>query len=492
MRVLNKVKILIFGVICSLIIAPAFAQKQAQNKTLSVAQLQEDFKIFRGALEEMHAGIYWYSSKAEMDQKFEQIKQSLNNPMTEQDFFVKLASITAKIKCGHTWIASSKPLRKHLWENNQLMPIKIKVVHNRMYCLTNVSNNQALKPGNEILQINHLKVDSLLNLMNYYSPGDGHIQEARVARVQRYFPYFYTLYIDQPAQYKITFLDKQKQKQTIIFDAVPLEKIFPESGRKRKQTPLIKLKFLKNPKVAILKVLSFNNWKINKKKYKFIKVLKQCFAQIDSAQVKNLIIDVRSNFGGVERFGMALHAYLTDKPFHFYKGMFFRNKRTKYRSYSNISWFNYQLYKLKLKFKKLNDTTYALKNDDNMDLYTDVAKTFKGKTYVLINHESYSTTGDFAAMTHYKRLATFVGTETGGGYYGNTSDYDLEVKLPHSKIRVGVPICRYETNIPMDQKLFGRGTIPHYKVRPTMEDILNKRDVELEYTLQLIKKNQTK
>ena len=186
---------------------------------------------------------------------------------------------------------------------------------------------------------------------------------------------------------------------------------------------------------------------------------------------------------------MALHSYLTDTPFHFYKGMYFRNNRTKYRRYTSTSWFMYQLFKLKLKFRKLNDTTYALKNDDNMDIYPAAAKPFKGKTYVLINRESYSTTGDFAAMTRHKKLATFVGTETGGGYYGNTSDYELEVTLPNSKIRAGIPVCRYETNIPLDKKLFGRGTIPHHKVEPTIEDILNKRDVELAYVLRLIKQN---
>ncbi|OJJ14416.1 hypothetical protein BKI52_42290 [marine bacterium AO1-C] len=467
-------------------IIPAFAQ----NSTLTVPQLKKDFKVFRGILEEMHAGIYWYSSKAEMDQAFDQVAQALNKSMTEQAFFQKLASITAKIKCGHTWIATSKPLRKHLWEHNKLMPVQVKIVQNKMYCFTNVSDNQALKPGNEILQINHLKVDSLIKLMNYYSPGDGYIDQARVTRVQRYFPYFYTLYIDQPSQYQITFLNKQKQKQTITLAAEPLQKVLPK--RERKRIPLIQLKFIKNPKVAVLKVIGFDNWKIGKKKYKFKRVLEQCFAKIDSAKVDNLIIDVRNNHGGVEKFGMALHAYLTDKPFHFYKGMYFRNKRTKYRRYTSTSWLTYQLYKIALKFDKLNDSTYALKSDDNMDLYHRAGQSFKGKVYVLINRESYSTTGDFAAMTHYKKLATFVGTETAGGYYGNTSDYEFEVKLPNSKIRVGVPLCRYETNIPMDKKLFGRGTIPHHRVEPTMEDILNKRDVALEYTLQLIKKIQTK
>lgn len=491
MCVLNKIKFIVIGALLCLWITPTLAQVKAQNPILSVAQLQKDFKIFRGILEEMHAGIYWYSSKAQMDQQFDLVAKSLDKPMTEQAFFQKLASITAKIKCGHTWIASSKPLKKHLWENNNLMPMQIKVIQNQMYCLTNLSGNQALQPGNEILQINHLKVDSLLKLMTYYVPGDGYNDAARFTNAQRYFPYFYTLYIEQPKQYKITFLNSQRQKQTILVDAVPVAKVFPEKRRQRTPTHLIKLKFLENPKVAVLKVLSFDNWKIGRKKYKFKQVLAQCFKRIDSARVANLIIDVRNNWGGEEQFGMALHSYLTDKSFHFYKGMYFRNKRTKYRRYTSTSWFLYQLYKLKLKFRKLNDTTYALKNDDNLDLYPAAAKPFKGKTYVLINGESYSTTGDFASMTHHKKLATFVGTETGGSYYGNTSDYEFIVTLPQSKIRAGVPICRYETNIPIDKKLFGRGTIPHHKVEPTIDDILNKRDVELAYVLRLIKKNQT-
>ena len=486
MCVLNKMKFLLLGSICYLMISPTFAQHQ----TLSVDKLQKDFKVFRGILEEMHAGIYWYTSKADMDQTFERINHSLNQPMTEQVFFQKLAHVLAQIKCGHTWINTSKSLKKYLWDHNQVMPIKVRFIQNKMYCMQNISKQQALKPGDEILQINQFKTDSLLKLINYYAPGDGYNDQARVMWFQRFFAYFYSLFIDQSQQYTITFLNRENQPQTVQLKAVHHKKVF--SRKRRKPVHFIQLKFLQDPQTAILKVISFNNWKVGCKKYKFIKVLQQRFAQIDSAQVKNLVIDVRSNFGGEEKYGMALHSYLANKPFHFYKGMFFRNKRTKYRRYTSTSWFIYQLYKMKLKFDKHNDTTYALKNDDNLDLYPAANQPFNGKVYVLTNGESYSTTADFTAITHHKKLATFVGTETGGGYYGNTSDYEFEVKLPHSKIRVGIPICRYETNIPMDQKLFGRGTIPHHIVAPTIEDILSKRDVELEYVLQLIKKNQTK
>ena len=41
------------------------------SKKYSPAELQKDYAIFRGALEETHPGIYWYTPKEVMDEYFD-------------------------------------------------------------------------------------------------------------------------------------------------------------------------------------------------------------------------------------------------------------------------------------------------------------------------------------------------------------------------------------------------------------------------------------
>ena len=88
-------------------------------------------------------------------------------------------------------------------------------------------------------------------------------------------------------------------------------------------------------------------------------------------------------------------------------------------------------------------------------------------------------------MIYTNDLGTFVGEETGGGYYGNTSGYGQELTLPHSKIMIDIPALRFEMNV--EQKLpFGRGVIPDHEIIPTFEQYLNNVNAPLQYILEQI------
>ena len=112
---------------------------------------------------------------------------------------------------------------------------------------------------------------------------------------------------------------------------------------------------------------------------------------------------------------------------------------------------------------------------------------FKGKVYVLINGRSFSATGETTSLIHYHKKAVFVGEECGSGYYGNTSGFMVGVELPHTGIRVGVPLVRYTMAVEGYPK--DRGIIPDYPYEATVEDVLANRDAVLYYAVGLARKN---
>jgi len=104
----------------------------------------------------------------------------------------------------------------------------------------------------------------------------------------------------------------------------------------------------------------------------------------------------------------------------------------------------------------------------------------------LINGRSFSATGESTSVIHYHKKAIFVGEECGAGYYGNTSGMMPMVTLPHTQIRIAIPLVRYTmavSDYPKD-----RGIVPEYQVSPTIEDLLQDRDIVLEFTVDLIRK----
>jgi len=56
------------------------------SKKYSSEQLNKDYAIFRGALEESHPGIYWYTPKNEMDNYFDWGKGQIKDHLNEEDF----------------------------------------------------------------------------------------------------------------------------------------------------------------------------------------------------------------------------------------------------------------------------------------------------------------------------------------------------------------------------------------------------------------------
>jgi len=83
-------------------------------------------------------------------------------------------------------------------------------------------------------------------------------------------------------------------------------------------------------------------------------------------------------------------------------------------------------------------------------------------------------------MAYFQNAGIFVGQETGGGYYGNTSGYRKEFVLPHSKILVEIPALQFHMNV--EEKIpLGRGVIPHYEEVPTIKQYKDEENAPMNF-----------
>jgi hypothetical protein len=98
-----------------------------------------------------------------------------------------------------------------------------------------------------------------------------------------------------------------------------------------------------------------------------------------------------------------------------------------------------------------------------------------------------SSCSDFVAILSHNNKAIIVGQETGGGYQGNTSGMMPEATIPTGLI-VTVPLQKYTNSVDLT-KNFGHGTKPDYEIVPTFDNWVSKKDIELEFTLKMIKKD---
>jgi C-terminal processing protease CtpA/Prc len=210
--------------------------------------------------------------------------------------------------------------------------------------------------------------------------------------------------------------------------------------------------------------------------------IQKTFRELADKKVAGLIIDVRGNGGGRDEFGRLLFAHFMDEPFLYYKAL--ERKRDKYDLVKYIGGGGESTGAGAL--RKNARGWYDVLDHPNVGIMKPETPRFMGRTAILVDGLSFSTTGESTSLFHYHKKAVFVGEECGAGYYGNTSGGMVLVTLPKTRLQVIVPLTLY--TLAVDGYPKDRGIVPDYPVTPTIEDLLAGRDVVMEKALMVLGK----
>jgi hypothetical protein len=213
------------------------------------------------------------------------------------------------------------------------------------------------------------------------------------------------------------------------------------------------------------------------------------FEQIETEGIENLIIDIRNNEGGKDEYGSLLFSYLSSTPFRYYKNIEVATVDTTFLNRLNFGDipFNAAIPNFTSNIQKQNGT-YSYTNHTILNLQKPMDKAFKGDVYILINGGTFSTAAEFSSMAHHNKRAVFIGEEAGGGYLGNCSLGTPTLTLPQSKIRISIPLAKYELAV-REVIPVGHGVLPDFWTSYTLSDILRNTDKDLQLCLEIIGEN---
>jgi hypothetical protein len=457
------------------------------EKIFSVEQLKQDFLLFKEALVEGHAGLDRYTPKKELDDHFDAIGKELNRSMTEYEFYRMLVPLIAHIHDGHTRISLSEALDKHLSDRPILFPFNLRILKKKAYLFRNYSDTSEIAMGSELLSINSHPLSVIIQQMLPFIPNDAHIQTSKYRSLERtaFFGGLFNLIFGQSTSYEMTCKERgtinSKKITASGIKAKDLNSIldarYPEAA---KENPPIQLDYRKD--IAILNIRTFSMGPYQSAKISYPTFLKSVFQELEDKKIQHLIIDLRDNGGGADAYGKILFQHLINKPFQYYEHLRINNTEFSFFEHTNIP--PDERIQNPNRFRKNDEGTFDLLFHPNLGEQKPIPPIFQGKVYVLINGNSFSGTGECTSLIHFHKKAVFIGEECGSGYYGNTSGFMPQLTLPNTKIRIRIPMIRYTMAVsgyPMD-----RGIIPDHPVSPTIDDLLNKRDTVMEFTIDLI------
>jgi hypothetical protein len=459
------------------------AKPQRRSPTFSVQELQQDYEIFVRVLREAHPGLYRYTSKQEFTDLFEKTKLSINREMTEEEFYKLLMPLIVKIRCGHTkWFRKDKTDDPYAFYNTNLFPLQLYFIEEKAYVINDYSGTSNIAPGTEVMAINGKKISQIRNKINQYLPTDGYVQSFLNEQLNHFFSGYFATYVEHGSTYNITL----KKGKTIFMKTIPGVSLNMIQKHTQKEKPVSRLPLRFEHVEAGTGLLTIRRFSINQNEQNFYTFIDSVFLDLKNTGTGHLIIDLRNNEGGDENFGGYLYSYLSLEEFQYYKKLTLATNQP--FSFTKYAWVHpaYEAERRKLIEK---DGEFLWMGQPYLAIKQRQQNAFNGKVYILTNGLSFSVTSEFASMAHHHKLATFIGEETGGAYYGNNSGVFTVVTLPNTQLGMGVPLVGFYTNV-SGYPYRDRGVIPDREIKRSVGDLVKGQDTVLDYTLELIQREE--
>lgn len=467
-------KKLLFSLVILFQIATAFSQTAPKSKIFSIKELQDDVDSLTKYIEETHPNAFFKYPKAQFYKDAQSLKSSIVKPLNCLDYYLLISKLVAKLEDGHTGVEF--PQMEYLTSGAIMFPYNVKLTVEEPYVriVRPFRAIESLIPNNsEVIGINGIESEKICK--DIIACISGESSNLRANFGANYFYYYLDKLYGMKESYQVKFKSEGKTESAEII-GITFESLMKRIKMDTTSQFTIKpsnytLKLLSDSKTAIIDFISFDDFD------RFKIFIDSAFTQIKVHKIENLVIDVRENLGGDSRIGDEFFQYISQTPFT-------QNAKSK------IRFSFWQKEKYRQRFVESNDSSWlSIKGipDGSIDEKTNTVTVklrenpnrFKGEIYLLTSITTYSSAASFAQCFKHYKMGKIIGEETGGWiiHYGNL----VSATLPNTKMGLNISgTMWYE--IGAKENDF-HGTIP---------DIIVPSEKALDFTLDLIRKKQSK
>lgn len=476
---------------CAAAAVPVSAQ--TAEPAIPAAQLREDLRVARTALEESHVGLHWYTTPQALDRRFRDLEAALDRPMTAREFYRHLLPLVGSLRHGHTTL--DRPVEgagfrmRQMRKGGAYFPAAVRVLDGRLYVVADLGEGAMLGAGTEIVAIDGRPAAALVDTMLQYLSADGAGDTFRLYQLGPGYYRFHDL---------LDLLHGPSTRYTVDVvtapGAAPARRVVPAQSPERmialhrERTgrevdafaPALRFEMLGDG-VALLTVSSFYEGLLGPGHPGFADFFATTFRRIREAGVRDLVIDVRGNEGGNGDYPALLYGYLADRPFQPANPTILASTTMSTLPYAEGVGDDIRAFAASPGdfVTRAADGTWVLNpniDEESYRTYTPRADAFTGRLHVLTDGGSFSATNGFLDLVYrYHRMegrpVRFWGEQNGGdnAFGWASGGQTLQIVLPHSKLRLRIPLlagrqhfAAYET----------KAVIPDERITPTIQDVL--------------------
>ncbi len=431
-------------------------------QSLSKEQVIEDLTQLREGIERFNPTVEQYNPRFQ-NRADSLISSVSKSSLSNYEAFDLISQLCAFSNEGHFSLGTWEDQVHQGIINNEVsyIPLVVKIANSKLYVWLDLSDEQVLKRGAEIISINGLSSSEILKKLYQSTPSDGRILTYSDRTIENNFSWMYFLYVDKIPGFEIeTMLGSGIAEKNTIQALTRekhfenYEKFYPERIEKQKETEVDAFHSLSfSGTSATLTLPSFDRRRVEKYDVDSKKLYKGIFTELKEKAIQNLIIDLRGNTGGLNEFADDIVPFIqkrpSDSPL---------LKRT-------ISW-------------EERIRNYRFPKASNV--------AFEGQIYALVNGRTYSAGSTLARYLKEYGDAVFIGEETGTRYEGFSAGSQEYVMLENTQIRIGIPRYHITFDPSEKQTTSNRGLLPDFLIQPTIEELLEETDLHMKKAKKLI------
>ncbi len=468
--------------------------RNSSTKKYAPQQLQTDYDFFKNILEQTHPGLYWYTPKDSMDLFFKRGKAMLQDSLTEPQFRKALSYVISKLGCGHTTVRPSKGfIRSGDTLRNRQFPLFLKIWKDTAFVTFNLARRDSiLKRGVVLTAIDGRPMAQIVDSLFQFLSTDGYNNTHKYQTLNNggTFGALYLNVFGYRSKFEVSFIDSVGKEHTTTAPIYIRDTAGMRNAGTRPQLPKLPRRERKRRELLSARNLYFDTtlntafMELNtfQKSGKLRRFFKTSFKSLERRGTKNLVIDLRTNGGGIVTNSNLLTKYIAAQPFKIADSLYTRTKWNKYSKYQQHRFFNWLFAVFMTRKKK--DGNYHFGYYERKQFAPKKRHHYNGAVYVLSGGNTFSASTLFIKAVKAQSNVTVVGEETGGGAYGNNAWLIPDVTLPHTKVRFRLPLYRLVID-KGEQK--GFGVQPEIYALPTVEAIRRNEDFKMKKVLELIR-----
>jgi hypothetical protein len=485
---------------------PARAPTGGRACPLTAAEQRADAALLVDALAFAHVGLGRYEPPATFRARADSLLASIRAPADCLAFFGRVAAFNARLRSGHLYTIAHGSTSARVRALPRV-PMELRALGRRLYVWRDLSSS-GIARGSEVLALNGRAAADVMARVWPAIPTDGFIETRQPHLLNvldrpdfEGFDLYYALQVERPRRFRVTVRDARTgQVRTVdaagITHAEKLEAIARVSGRPVGPPDAPGYELRPADDIAVLRIP--RAYAVRDGEFDLETLLGRLAAELHVRKIGHLVVDLRGNTGGLDALGALLYGHLTDRPFRFYRALYYRRldfgrfepavlpderggvdpeHPERYDAVPDSAGGGY--------WRKAG--TYDLL--DTVPAFRYTRTPFLGPVYVLVDGGAFSAGAQAATWLFDTRRALLVGEEAGGDYAGPDGGATMPIVLPHAQLHVRIPMIRsLQTGQPWAP---GRGVRPHVVVRPTIADLLAGRDAAMEQALDLARRGVT-